>query len=73
MITDTVASAYSVRPYKYATVSTPLAWKEIETGLSPRHFSMEAVLKRLQQKGDLFAAALDRNIATKNDKVLRRL
>src|SRR4026208_2253895 len=32
---DTVAAAYSVRPYKVPTVSTPLEWKELKDTPDP--------------------------------------
>ena len=37
---DTLAAAYSVRPYRIPTVSTPLEWKEIKTGLDPHAFTI---------------------------------
>jgi bifunctional non-homologous end joining protein LigD len=47
---DTVASAYSVRPYKYPNVSTPLEWKELNATLSPEEFSISTIIKRLIKK-----------------------
>ena len=32
---DTIASAYSVRPFHIPTVSTPMEWKEVKPGLDP--------------------------------------
>ena len=54
----TIASVYSVRPRPGAPVSTPLAWDEIEEGLDPLGFTMDAVLARIQRDGDLFAGVL---------------
>ena len=54
----TLASVYSVRPTPVASVSTPVTWKEIEDGLEPQQFTMEAALRRVKQKGDLFAPVL---------------
>jgi bifunctional non-homologous end joining protein LigD len=54
----TLASVYSVRPTPAASVSTPLAWKEIERGVEPQQFTMAAVLRRVARDGDLFAPAL---------------
>ena len=54
----TTASAYSVRPVPGATVSTPLAWDEVEAGLDPGAFTMDAVVRRVGRHGDLFAGAL---------------
>jgi bifunctional non-homologous end joining protein LigD len=68
---DAVASAYSVRPYKYPNVSTPMEWKELKTTLSPEEFSISTITKRLEKKGDLFISTLDEKIATKNNKGLK--
>jgi bifunctional non-homologous end joining protein LigD len=55
----TIASAYSVRPRPGAPVSTPLRWDEVTASLDPEAFTMEAVLRRVAQEGDLFAGVLD--------------
>jgi bifunctional non-homologous end joining protein LigD len=54
----TIASVYSVRPKAGAPVSTPLRWDEVNEDLDPAAFTMEAVLARVEQHGDLFAGAL---------------
>jgi bifunctional non-homologous end joining protein LigD len=54
----TNASVYSVRPRAGATVSTPLHWGEVESGLDPLLFTMDAVLDRVARDGDLFAGVL---------------
>jgi bifunctional non-homologous end joining protein LigD len=54
----TIASAYSVRPRPSATVSTPLAWNEVNDRLDPAAFTMAAVLERVRTLGDLFAGVL---------------
>jgi bifunctional non-homologous end joining protein LigD len=54
----TLASVYSVRPTKTASVSTPVSWKEIERGISTEQFTMAAVLQRIARRGDLFAPVL---------------
>jgi bifunctional non-homologous end joining protein LigD len=69
---DTVAAPYSVRPYKYPTVSTPLEWKEIKEGLDPLMFTFERVKERLRSKGDLFKGALSVVNRRRNRKVLAR-
>ncbi len=56
----TTASAYSVRPRAGAPVSTPLRWEEVQVGLDPAAFTMEAVLDRVARDGDLFAPVLER-------------
>jgi bifunctional non-homologous end joining protein LigD len=70
---DTVASAYSVRPYHSPTVSTPLAWKEVNSKLDAEDFTMKTILKRLQKRGDLFAEVLNQKHAIANSKKLNQL
>jgi bifunctional non-homologous end joining protein LigD len=55
----TIASAYSVRPRPGAPVSTPLRWEELTPDLDFRHFTMQAVLDRVEREGDLFEPVLD--------------
>jgi bifunctional non-homologous end joining protein LigD len=69
---DTVASAYSVRPYKHPNVSTPLEWKEVKDSLLPNQFTMNNILQRLEKKGDLFLPTLDRKIGVKNNPSLKK-
>ncbi len=54
----TIASVYSVRPRPGAPVSTPVRWEELEDGLDPAQFTMEAVLERVRRHGDLFEPVL---------------
>ena len=55
----TIASVYSVRPKPGAPVSTPLRWEEVDTSLDHRRFTMQEVLRRVEQHGDLFAPVLE--------------
>ncbi|MDQ3778741.1 MAG: DNA ligase D [Actinomycetota bacterium] len=54
----TIASVYSVRPRAGAPVSTPLRWDEVNEQLDPAQFTMEVVLRRVEQHGDLFEPVL---------------
>jgi bifunctional non-homologous end joining protein LigD len=54
----TIASPYSVRPHPGAPVSAPLHWDEVENALDPSAFTMDAVLARVQEHGDLAAGLL---------------
>jgi bifunctional non-homologous end joining protein LigD len=54
----TIASAYSVRPRPRAPVSTPLRWDEVNEKLNPAIYTMEVVLERVAQLGDLHAGML---------------
>lgn len=52
---QTIASVYSLRPKKGATVSTPLTWKEVKPGLNPLDFNIKTVPDRLIKTGDIFS------------------
>ena len=54
----TIASVYSVRPRPGAPVSTPLRWDEMDETLDPLAFTMDVVLERVRELGDLFAGVL---------------
>ncbi len=56
---QTIACCYSVRPKKGATVSAPLLWSEVKTGLTPKDFTIKTIPERVQKMGDLFAPMLD--------------
>jgi bifunctional non-homologous end joining protein LigD len=49
-----IAAAYSLRPEPGATVSTPLAWDEVEAGIVPQDFRIDNVWERFARVGDLF-------------------
>jgi bifunctional non-homologous end joining protein LigD len=53
-----IASVYSVRPVRGATVSTPLGWDEVDENLDPSIYTMRVVLDRLDRLGDLQAGVL---------------
>jgi bifunctional non-homologous end joining protein LigD len=55
----TIATVYSVRPKPGAPVSTPLHWEELTAGARPRDFTMEVALRRVAERGDLFAPVLE--------------
>jgi bifunctional non-homologous end joining protein LigD len=54
----TIASVYSVRPRPGAPVSTPLRWEELTEDLDPLAFTMDVVLERVREHGDLFEGVL---------------
>jgi bifunctional non-homologous end joining protein LigD len=54
----TIASVYSVRPRPEANVSTPLEWDEVNARLDPHAFTMDAVRRRIDARGDLYADVL---------------
>ncbi|WP_255153491.1 non-homologous end-joining DNA ligase [Ferruginibacter sp. HRS2-29] len=51
---QTIASVYSLRPKKGATVSMPLEWKEVKKGLSPALFDIHNAAKRIAKKPSIF-------------------
>jgi bifunctional non-homologous end joining protein LigD len=69
---DTVASVYSVRPATIPSVSTPLAWNEINEKLEPKNFTIDTILKRLEKKGDIFKAVNEEKIKQDNSTLLKK-
>ncbi len=55
----TIASVYSVRPRPGAPVSTPVEWDELTPELQPEHFTMQVVLGRIADRGDLYEPVLE--------------
>jgi bifunctional non-homologous end joining protein LigD len=51
----TLASAYSARASEFAGVSMPLTWDEVESGVTPRDFTIRSAADRLAAIGDLWA------------------
>jgi len=54
----TIASVYSVRPKEGAPVSTPLRWDEVNESLDPAAFTMDVVLDRIREHGDVYEGVL---------------
>jgi bifunctional non-homologous end joining protein LigD len=55
---STLASIYSVRPRPEATVSTPVSWAEIDSGVRIEDFTVENVPARVKRLGDLWKPLL---------------
>jgi bifunctional non-homologous end joining protein LigD len=68
---QTIASVYSVRPKPGATVSMPLLWEEVKSGLSPKEFTIGNTLDRVNRLGDIFKGVLGKGIDL--SKCLRKL
>jgi bifunctional non-homologous end joining protein LigD len=58
----TIAGVYSLRPKPGATVSMPVAWDEVRSGLTMRHFTIHNSIRRLRETGDLFHGVLGEGI-----------
>jgi len=54
----TLAGAYSVRPTPEATVSLPLAWKDLDEALDPLAFTLRSVPDYLRRRKDPWADIL---------------
>ncbi|MBA6151413.1 DNA ligase D [Gelidibacter maritimus] len=59
---QTIVSAYSVRPVKQATVSTPLDWSELKLGVKVSDFNINSVPERVSNQKDLFKGILGKGI-----------
>lgn len=68
---QTLATVYSVRPTKDATVSAPLHWDEVTTRLTPEKFTIKNMPKRLKDVGDMWQPVRDKGIDLK--KILDEL
>jgi bifunctional non-homologous end joining protein LigD len=69
---DTIAAAYSARPYVIPAVSTPFEAKELNK-IDPHDFTIDTIFERLQKKGDLFEKLDDAKIIERNNRVLKKL
>lgn len=58
----TLAAPYSVRPKPGATVSMPLHWEEIKTGLTIARFTIRNAAARIRSEGDIFRPVLGKGV-----------
>ncbi len=56
----TLASIYSPRPRRGATVSTPVTWEEVASGVRIADFHLRNVPERIRDVGDLWAPLLEK-------------
>ncbi|HEY6350187.1 MAG TPA: DNA ligase D [Candidatus Angelobacter sp.] len=54
----TISAPYVLRAHPGAPVATPLAWKEVQPGLTPTQFHIANAVRRFDRTGDLFAGVL---------------
>jgi len=69
---QTLASIYSVRPKPFATVSTPVTWKELEKGVQLEDFNIDNVRQRIAKVGDLWKPLLAAKERTNLDRFFSR-
>jgi len=70
---DTLASVYSVRPFRQPGVSAPLEWKEVNAKLDLSAFTIHNILTRISKKCDLFRNISDKKIMYRNNRILAKL
>jgi len=62
----TIICPYSPRATKTANISAPVLWEEVEKGVLPEHFTLNNIMTRLSEKGDLYEpvyqSGLDRGL-----------
>ena len=58
----TIVAPYSVRPQPRATVSMPLHWDEVKTGLRMSDFTIHNAVLRIVRQGDIFKPILGKGI-----------
>lgn len=61
----TVSAPYSLRPKPGATVSMPLHWEEVKTGLKMSDFTIYNAMDRIKSEGDLFKPVIGKGIDMK--------
>jgi bifunctional non-homologous end joining protein LigD len=54
----TLASIYSVRPTRVASVSVPVTWEEVEDGVRIEDFRIDNAMERVREVGDLWKPVL---------------
>ncbi len=58
----TMSSVYSLRPRPGAPVSAPVRWEELKEGLTPTHFNLKNIRKRLEKEGDIWEGMLENRV-----------
>src|SRR5439155_1328068 len=58
----TIVAPYSLRAAAGAPVSAPLDWSEVTARFDPSSISLRTLPRRLDERGDLFAPALERGV-----------
>jgi bifunctional non-homologous end joining protein LigD len=64
-IGQTLAAPYSLRAFPAATVSTPLAWRDLSTSLRPSRYRLRTIFRRLNREGDIWRSAFRHSVNLK--------
>ena len=64
-IGQTLAAPYSLRAFPAATVSTPLAWRDLSTSLRPSRYTLRTTSRRLNREGDIWRSAFRHSVNLK--------
>jgi bifunctional non-homologous end joining protein LigD len=67
----TLACAYSARASQFAGVSTPRRWHELDQDVRPEDFTLDTVLARFAETGDLWNPVLQGPPADLHDVIAR--
>jgi bifunctional non-homologous end joining protein LigD len=68
----TFAAAYAVRPKPGAPISAPCTWEEVASGAAlPRSFTLRAMMKRIDDVGDLWSAMRAQSLGPAVDRLRR--
>lgn len=62
---QTVVAPYSLRGQAKAPVSTPLHWEELKKGLKPQDFTINTMIARLKDVGEIFFPVLGKGFNMK--------
>ncbi|HEX3019309.1 MAG TPA: DNA ligase D [Chitinispirillaceae bacterium] len=58
----TMVAPYSIRPIEGAPVSTPLLWEEINYQLKPDQFTINSILPRIRNYGDIWKPVIGKGV-----------
>ncbi len=61
-IGQTLSAPYSLRAFPAATVSTPLAWRDLSTSLRPSRYRLRTIFRRLNREGDIWRSAFRHSV-----------
>ncbi len=69
----TLAAPYFPRARKKGTVSAPVSWEEVQAGFHPHDFTMQNIVSRVKEKGDLFSLITTERQEQSLDPILKEI